>query len=58
MAVSITYEDGVLVQAATRGNGRVGDDITHNIRTVLGVPLRLLGRRRAAGCSRSAARST
>lgn len=44
VAVSVTYEHGLLVSAATRGNGRVGDDITHNIRTVLGVPLRLEGR--------------
>lgn len=42
-AVSIVYENGQLVQAATRGNGEVGDDITHNIRTVVDVPLRLLG---------------
>jgi DNA ligase (NAD+) len=44
VAVAVTYTDGVLTQAATRGNGRVGDDITHNIRTVLGVPLRLHGK--------------
>ena len=44
VAVSVTYVDGELRQAATRGNGRVGDDITHNIRTVADVPLRLSGR--------------
>jgi DNA ligase (NAD+) len=44
VAVSILYEQGQLVRAATRGNGRVGDDITHNIRTVRGVPLKLTGR--------------
>ncbi len=43
VAAAVTYENGRLVRAATRGNGRVGDDITHNIRTVLGVPLRLSG---------------
>jgi DNA ligase (NAD+) len=43
VAASIVYEDGVLVRAVTRGNGRVGDDITHNIRTIGDVPLRLLG---------------
>ena len=43
VAVSLTYEDGVLVRGATRGDGRTGDDITHNVRTVLGVPLRLAG---------------
>lgn len=45
VAVSVTYEDGQLTRAATRGNGRVGDDITHNIRTVKSVPLKLLGAR-------------
>ncbi|HID77753.1 MAG TPA: NAD-dependent DNA ligase LigA, partial [Planctomycetaceae bacterium] len=45
VAVSVTYEDGRLVRGVTRGNGRVGDDVTHNIRTVAGVPLRLTGRR-------------
>jgi DNA ligase (NAD+) len=43
VAVAITYENGVLTRAATRGDGRIGDDITHNIRTVKGVPLRLIG---------------
>ena len=43
VAVSLTYEEGRLVQGATRGNGRVGDDITHNIRTLADVPLRLAG---------------
>ena len=43
VAVSLVYENGLLAQAATRGNGRVGDDITHNARTVLGVPLKLEG---------------
>ena len=41
VAVSLTYEDGLLVLGATRGNGVVGDDITHNARTIHGVPLRL-----------------
>jgi len=43
VAVSITYEAGQLVRGLTRGDGFVGDDITHNIRTVRGVPLRLIG---------------
>jgi DNA ligase (NAD+) len=43
VAASVIYEHGALVRAVTRGNGEVGDDITHNMRTVLGVPLRLLG---------------
>jgi DNA ligase (NAD+) len=41
VAVSLTYDRGQLALAATRGNGTVGDDITHNVRTIHGVPLRL-----------------
>lgn len=44
VAVSILYENGKLVRGATRGNGRVGDDITHNVRTLKNLPLRLSGR--------------
>ncbi len=40
-AVSVRYENGVLSLAATRGDGYTGEDITHNIRTIKGVPLRL-----------------
>lgn len=43
LAVSITYADGRLLRAATRGDGRVGEDITANVRTIDAVPLRLLG---------------
>lgn len=43
LAVSLVYEHGVLVQAATRGDGRTGEDITANIRTVKNVPLKLSG---------------
>ncbi len=42
VAASVIYENGLLARAVTRGDGRVGDDITHNIRTVQDVPLRLL----------------
>ena len=42
-AVSILYEKGVLVRAATRGDGTTGEDITHNVRTIESVPLRLMG---------------
>jgi DNA ligase (NAD+) len=41
LAVSLLYEDGVLVRAATRGNGAVGEDISVNMRTVRNVPFRL-----------------
>ncbi len=41
VACALTYERGVLTQAATRGDGRVGEDITANVRTVAGVPRRL-----------------
>ncbi|MFH0983221.1 MAG: NAD-dependent DNA ligase LigA [Planctomycetota bacterium] len=44
VAVSLVYEDGVLVKAATRGDGVKGDVITHNVRTIKSVPLRLVGR--------------
>lgn len=43
VAVSVLYENGELVQGVTRGNGQVGDDITHNVRTMVDVPLRLIG---------------
>ena len=42
VAVALTYENGLLVQGATRGDGEVGEDITPNLRTVLAVPLRLM----------------
>lgn len=41
LATSLVYEDGLLAKAATRGDGRVGEDITANVRTVDAVPLRL-----------------
>ena len=43
VAISLLYEDGELVQAATRGDGRVGEDVTANIRTIADVPHRLAG---------------
>lgn len=43
LAVSLTYENGILTRGATRGNGAVGEDVTSNLRTVRSVPLRLRG---------------
>lgn len=43
LAVSILYENGVLVSAATRGDGTTGEDITSNVRTIRAIPLKLHG---------------
>lgn len=43
LAVSILYENGVLVSAATRGDGTTGEDITSNVRTIRAIPLKLRG---------------
>ena len=43
LALSVRYEDGVLVQAATRGDGVVGEDVTENVRLIPGIPQRLVG---------------
>jgi DNA ligase (NAD+) len=44
MAISLLYQDGRLVRGATRGDGQTGEDISHNVRTIDSVPLRLRGR--------------
>ncbi|HYF24174.1 MAG TPA: NAD-dependent DNA ligase LigA [Baekduia sp.] len=43
LAISLVYRDGVLERGATRGNGEVGEDVTHNLRTMRSVPLRIAG---------------
>ncbi len=44
-SIEIVYDDGRLVSAATRGDGMTGEDVTANVRTIKGLPLRLRGRR-------------
>ena len=41
LAISLVYRDGVLERGATRGNGEVGEDVTHNLRTIGAIPLRV-----------------
>jgi DNA ligase (NAD+) len=43
LAISLVYRDGVLERGATRGNGEVGEDVTHNLRTIPTIPLRIEG---------------
>ncbi len=43
LAVSLVYENGVLKSAATRGDGKIGEDVTMNVRTIESVPLKLMG---------------
>ena len=43
LAISVRYENGVLVRGATRGDGRTGEDVTHSVRTIADIPIRLSG---------------
>ena len=43
-AISLTYREGVLIAGATRGNGSIGENVTANLRTIRGIPLRLRGK--------------
>jgi DNA ligase (NAD+) len=43
LAINLTYENGLFVRGATRGDGEVGEDVTVNLRTIPSIPLRLLG---------------
>ena len=49
LAMSLLYEDGRLVSGATRGDGRVGEDVTANVRTIADVPKKLRGHEAARG---------
>jgi DNA ligase (NAD+) len=48
LSVELVYEDGILLRAATRGDGRIGEDVTANVRTIGSVPLRLRTEKRDA----------
>ena len=58
LAINLTYEDGVFVRGATRGDGVQGEDVTVNLRTIDDDPAADARRRRRPRCSRCAARST
>ncbi|WP_203700507.1 NAD-dependent DNA ligase LigA [Asanoa iriomotensis] len=45
LAINLTYEQGRLVRGATRGDGRTGEDVTGNVRTIVGIPERLTGKK-------------
>ncbi|MBT8131867.1 MAG: NAD-dependent DNA ligase LigA, partial [Gammaproteobacteria bacterium] len=48
LAVSLRYEKGLLIRGATRGDGTTGEDVTHNVRTIKSIPLRLRGKNHPA----------
>ncbi len=49
LACALYYQDGILQQAVTRGDGTVGEDVTHNVRTISSVPLKLRGNELSTG---------
>ena len=53
LACSLKYRDGVFVQAVTRGDGLVGEDVTNNVKTIENIPLRLASNRSSSGRGRS-----
>ena len=53
LAIDLLYEDGRLVRAATRGDGRFGEDVTANVATIAAIPRRLTADRRAPDCRRT-----
>ena len=57
LAVNLTYEDGVFVRGATRGDSVQGEDVTPNLRTIRAIPLRMLGDDARPPSSKCAARS-
>jgi len=44
LAISLLYVDGILIRAATRGDGETGEDVTQNVRTIKAIPLKLIGK--------------
>ena len=44
LAMSVLYKDGLFVRAATRGNGLVGEDVSHSVKTIEALPLKLSGK--------------
>ena len=56
LAISLVYENGVLARGATRGDGEIGEDVTHNLRTIGAIPLSLPAKRQTASGASGGAR--
>lgn len=50
LAISLHYENGEFITAATRGDGQVGEDVTENVRTIKSIPLKLIGKNHPKRC--------